>query len=300
MKLRALLELIRIPAVFTAPADVLMGAGVMAVLTGHPQLDAPTLLSAVVASALVYCAGMATNDLFDLKADLLARPERPLPSRRLSLREAWILVALAQTIAACTAWAIGWPSFVAVVATISLTYLYNSPLKALFIGPLLMGLCRVANGLIGASIVADPFRPDYAHLLMPVLSLTFAHVVLLTWIARFETHKRIPAVVKWFFVMQVLVCCLPPLLVIVFKAQLSLTWSAALGVIGALWMARSLGRLRGELDEMRVRGLVLRGIKGVAFLNASILFVFGHYLLGGIVLALLVPGRYVAKTFYAT
>ena len=51
---------------------------------------------------------------------------------------------------------------------------------------------------------------------------------------------------------------------------------------------------------MQVRGLVLRGIKGIAFLNAAILLVFGQYFIAAIVLGLLVPGRYVAKSFYAT
>ena len=115
----------------------------------------------------------------------------------------------------------------AVSGTIACTYLYNSQLKALFIGPLLMGLCRVLNGFIGASIVANPFMYEYTQMLSPVLALVFVHVVLLTWIARFETHKRIPSIVKWFVVLHVFVGCVPPLLVLVFEPYLTMGWSSS-------------------------------------------------------------------------
>ncbi len=39
----------------------------------------------VAASTLLYASGVVLNDVFDLRRDARERPERPLPSRRVSL-----------------------------------------------------------------------------------------------------------------------------------------------------------------------------------------------------------------------
>ena len=77
-RLRSLLELVRLPNVFTAPADVVMGMAV----SGAPLSPANALL--LLASASAYAGGMALNDAFDAPLDAVERPERPIPSGRLA------------------------------------------------------------------------------------------------------------------------------------------------------------------------------------------------------------------------
>ncbi len=89
--MRSYLELVRIPAVFTAPADVLAGVALAAVW-GH-AVKPLELILVVLASALIYCAGMAANDIFDRRVDEIERPSRPIPSGRVSLGAAWTFVA---------------------------------------------------------------------------------------------------------------------------------------------------------------------------------------------------------------
>ncbi|MGE0536926.1 MAG: UbiA family prenyltransferase [Pirellulales bacterium] len=95
--LRAWLELVRLPNVFTAAADILLGY-----FFTHP-LDAladswPVLLLLIVASAAIYTAGMALNDYFDRQVDARLRPTRPIPSGRVSAvsaaRLGWSLLAI--------------------------------------------------------------------------------------------------------------------------------------------------------------------------------------------------------------
>src|SRR5271156_5453936 len=71
-------QLLRIPNVFTAMADIALGALVTSSLPG--QLF--PFLFLMLASSLLYCAGMVWNDYFDYAQDLKERPARPLPSRR--------------------------------------------------------------------------------------------------------------------------------------------------------------------------------------------------------------------------
>ena len=89
----AWLQLLRLPNVFTAVADVMMGY-----LVTHGDLQPPLQFALLVAaSCLLYLSGMVLNDVFDAEVDARERPERPIPSGRVSLRAAtavgWAMLA---------------------------------------------------------------------------------------------------------------------------------------------------------------------------------------------------------------
>ncbi|RFU85833.1 prenyltransferase, partial [Streptomyces triticagri] len=71
-------ELLRISAVFTVPGDALAGASAAGL-----RPNRGTLLG-VGCSLCLYEAGMALNDWADRAEDAVERPERPLPSGRIS------------------------------------------------------------------------------------------------------------------------------------------------------------------------------------------------------------------------
>ncbi|WP_162795796.1 UbiA family prenyltransferase, partial [Nonomuraea lactucae] len=74
-RLQAFVELVRAPAALSVPGDLLAGAAA----AGRP-VD-PGL---VAGSACLYWAGMALNDYADRDVDARERPERPIPSGRVS------------------------------------------------------------------------------------------------------------------------------------------------------------------------------------------------------------------------
>src|SRR6516165_10517316 len=79
-RLRPFAQLVRLPNVFTALADITLAA-----LATHalPQY-APAFLLLCLASACLYCGGMVWNDFFDVEQDKRERPYRPIPSGRVS------------------------------------------------------------------------------------------------------------------------------------------------------------------------------------------------------------------------
>ena len=85
--MRAYLQLVRLPNVFTAMADVLLGY-----LFTHPRLEPVGHFALLlVASSMLYLAGMVLNDYFDQEQDARERPARPLPSGRVTPQAARLL-----------------------------------------------------------------------------------------------------------------------------------------------------------------------------------------------------------------
>src|SRR5262245_29074995 len=90
---RAYAQLIRLPNVFTAAADIVLGAvaGVEFAGGALPQWWQAKLGLLLAASACLYSGGMVWNDFFDLKQDKRERPFRPIPSGRIRRRTAgWL------------------------------------------------------------------------------------------------------------------------------------------------------------------------------------------------------------------
>jgi 4-hydroxybenzoate polyprenyltransferase len=157
--MRAYLQLVRLPNLFTAMADVLLGF-----LFTHPRLDPwPQFALLLGASSLLYMGGMALNDFFDRTQDARERPFRPIPSGRVSARAAgrlgWGMLALGVA-CACVASGLAGDVRPGLVATVlaAAVLLYDAVLKPTPLGPVTMGACRMLNVLLGMSVAAAPWQ----------------------------------------------------------------------------------------------------------------------------------------------
>ena len=77
-------------------------------------------------------------------------------------------------------------------------------------------------------------------------------------------------------------------------------WHLVFGFLGPLWLLPNLIRFRGTIGAGQIRGAVMRGIMGIAVVNAAFAASVGQYILALIIVGLLVPGRFVGRWFYAT
>jgi 4-hydroxybenzoate polyprenyltransferase len=151
--MRAYLQLMRLPNVFTAMADIALGF-----LFTHERLAPLWQFALLLAtSSLLYLAGMVLNDFFDQEQDARERPLRPLPSGRISPATAKRLGL--GLLASGTA--LGWGTSAAsgdvrsgVVATLlaAAVLAYDGWLKKTLVGPVVMGACRTLNVLLGMSL----------------------------------------------------------------------------------------------------------------------------------------------------
>ena len=296
--LRPFFELIRLPAVFTAPSDVLagmalVGAGVGAT-GGHPF--ALYTLALIAASALVYCAGMAANDIFDAKIDAEERPGRPIPSGRVPVGMAWFLVVWMQLLGLLLAGLVGVPALAATALTIVLTYVYNGALKDTILGPLAMGGCRWANACIGLSLAGWPGELISGWYWLVPASTAF-YVAALTFVSRHEVDGATARDLRW-PTEALLVGSILPMFWALFV--LPIGW-AAVAVLGPFfWLVRPIRRALATPNAGAVRGVVMAGIFGIAMVNACLALAAGGYWFAIVAVLLLIPGKFVGRWFYAT
>ena len=82
------LRLLRLPNLFTAPGDSLAGYFLASAFIGNKAVSTRTIVLLAVTSVFIYAFGVVMNDLVDYKEDCINRPERPLPSGKISRQRA--------------------------------------------------------------------------------------------------------------------------------------------------------------------------------------------------------------------
>ncbi len=185
--LLAYLQLVRLPNLFTAMADVAMGY-----LVTHPDrgsIDGSMLGLLLGASVLLYSAGVVLNDVFDVEIDTQDRPGRPIPSGRIPLKKArylgfrllmgglilaWLAVLIENDFR---------PGVVAILLGVCVV-LYDGRLKRTPLGPLAMGACRALNVLLGMSLVDGSWQAMH----LGVAGTIGTYIVGVTWFARTEAR----------------------------------------------------------------------------------------------------------------
>ncbi|AQZ64125.1 hypothetical protein BKM31_24055 [[Actinomadura] parvosata subsp. kistnae] len=151
--LRDLLELVRAPAALSVPGDVAAGAAAGQVL-------GPRTVGLACSSVCLYWAGMAANDWADRHLDATERPERPIPSGRVSPGAA-LGVAVGLTAAGLTTAALagGRRALAVAVPLAGAIWAYDLVAKNTPAGPLVMAACRGLDVLLGATAKPPPQRP---------------------------------------------------------------------------------------------------------------------------------------------
>ncbi len=160
--MRAYLQLVRLPNVFTAMADILLGF-----LLTHRTLEPVGGFALLLgSSSLLYLAGMVLNDYFDREQDARERPFRPIPSGRVSATTALMLGLLLLAGGAALGWAAtlafgDWrPGMVATLLAAGV-FTYDGLVKQTPVAPVVMGACRTLNVLLGMSLSFQAWSPAY-------------------------------------------------------------------------------------------------------------------------------------------
>jgi len=168
MKLLAMakswLQLLRFPNLFTVPGDPLMGMMLVMSEGGSIRFSQKFAVLAIMTSVSLYAAGMILNDVADLSTDSLERPERPIPSGRISRRSAIALAGALIGLSLVCGLIVSWKGVIVVLLLLSLIIFYNfAARKKPLLGFVTMSLCRSMSVIIGAVYLAGRINAQVSY-----------------------------------------------------------------------------------------------------------------------------------------
>lgn len=276
----------------TAVADILCGAFIAGIVlnTGFSS----DLVLLCLSSASLYAGGVVLNDVFDASLDKRERPERPIPSGRVSKSAAaaqgGILllsgVGLAFSVSVLSAIIAG---FIAVAALS-----YDAFAKYhFFFGPVFMASCRAANLLLGISIIQEK-----VFTLWPLILIPFIYIFTVTFISRNEVtgiiRNRAAIAVAGYMAVLALIFTSPS------AATVDITNAIPFLLAFVAFVFPPLVKLFYDGKAENVRKAVKAGVVGLILLNATL--AAGHAdMVHGLLIILLLPLTIgVAKYFAVT
>jgi 4-hydroxybenzoate polyprenyltransferase len=307
----AWLQLLRLANVLTAVADVAMGY-----LVTHGDLQPVGHFALLVlASCLLYLSGMVLNDVFDAAVDARDRPERPIPSGRISLRAAtavgWAMLASGVLVAWFVSFtARDWrPGVVATLLSVCVV-LYDAVLKRTPLAPIAMGACRTLNVLLGISLAplaaeaASPYVRWGTTAAWLIAAGIGVYVVGVTIFARTEARTSSRTHLIGGLAVLLLGMALlgaPPALsqhdppLVVSRYGWYLLW----GLL-ALVTARRCGLAIAEPSPPRVQAAVRHCVQSIIVLDAAVCVGYAGPIWGLAVLSLIFPTVLLAQWLKAT
>ncbi len=286
-KARAYLELLRPANVATALADVLAGYAIAGRPAGH---GLPWLLAS---TACLYAGGVVLNDFFDRALDAVERPERPIPSGRVSpLAAVWLGGGLLLAgVAAATP--VSPAASVIAAAVAALVLLYDAWGKhQTWLGPFNMGACRAGNLLLG--VAAAPAALVTAW---PLGGLPLVYIGGVTVLSRGEVRGGSRAVAAFS-----LGCVL-----VVLAALTAIAWSRPVA-IASLALAAAFGwrvlppfwRAYRSPEPTAIRRAIRAGVLSLVLLDAVLATSYAGVFYGVSVLAVAILAAGLARVFAVT
>lgn len=297
----AYLQLTRPANVVTAVADIFAGFAVAGAWTFIASGDAiisdkniASLAWLSLSTIGLYAGGVAFNDVFDAELDATERPERPIPSGRVSKGSAaWMsfTLLLVGVIAALQVSLIS-GGIALIVAGLAVLYDYWGKHQH-FLGPINMGLCRTGNLLLGVSVV-----PAILTSYWPIGLLPLVFVAAITMISRGEVHgKNLKSLYGGFgmYVIVILAIASIPLI----KGNGFFEVIPFLILLSYMIFPPLIKAIRTQ-DPKLIGKSVKAAVISLIIVNSSIAAAYAGWIIGLIVLALLPISLWFTKKFAVT
>ena len=192
------LRLLRLPNLFTAPGDSLAGYFLASAFKADVSINVWIIVLLAAISVFTYAFGVVMNDVMDYQEDCRNRPERPLPSGKISRDRATIFCAQLWGLSVvllviCTKLkCLVFYDVLFVLFGLWLTIvLYNFWLKRYrLVGSIAMGLCRGLNFLLG--VTATGYSTSLGKIwpvFVPFVAV-IAYIAAVTWLADKENEEQ--------------------------------------------------------------------------------------------------------------
>lgn len=297
-KIRACLELIRPANIVTAFADILAGfaavGGVVLMTSSGLAVEPSGLIWLLIATFGLYGGGIVFNDVFDAELDAKERPERAIPSGRISRTGASVLGAVLFSGALFSAVQVSVTAVALSVFIIVSALFYDAKAKHSVIwGPLFMGLCRGGNLLLGGSLLPNRIPEIWFIAIIPVI-----YISAITLISRGEVAGGERMHGSLALVMILVVIASVPLLSLLPSFDLLIS-SPFLILFGVMVVPAFVKASKTSMAD-DIKKAVKRGVISLVIFNSVLAAGFSGLILGILVLLLFPVSMAFARLFAVT
>jgi len=281
--------------IVTSVADVLAGVSISGFIAslGFMTTNLSPVILLCISTIGLYGGGVVFNDVFDAALDKLERPERPIPSGLISVKQASILGVSLLLVGIITAFLVNEISGLLSVSIAAAALIYNKWSKHHSIaGPLNMGLCRGLNLLLGISIVTVALNQWWFLAFVPII-----YIAAITMISRGEVHGGNQSVL---YAAGVLYSIVIAAILWLSSVNGQLWWTIIFLVPFSLMIFSALIRaIRSPLPK-NIGKAVKAGIIALILMNAAWASAFGAIFLAFLIVLLLPLSLWLSKLFAVT
>ncbi|MEX2574310.1 MAG: UbiA-like protein EboC [Balneolaceae bacterium] len=296
--LKAALELMRPANIVTALADILAGffaaGGILLFVGGSIQTAPAGLIWLLASTAGLYGGGVVFNDVFDATLDADERPERAIPSGRISQSSAVILGVLLLGSGILFAFNVSVTSGYLAAAIATAALVYNAKAKhSAFWGPLFMGFCRGLNLLLGISILPAELAELWLLVFIPV---TYIGAITLISQGEVKGGTRFSGYLSLAFIVLITVSLVLLSLDPSYQLYPSLPFT---GLFGLMVIPAFLHAALSRRPHV-IKKAVKRGVLSLIILNSALAAGFAGFSMGILVLTLLPLSFLLSRAFSVT
>ena len=195
------LQLMRPANLVTAIADIMAGLSIAKFVFSTDSLSLQTILLLSLSTVGLYGGGVVFNDVFDAELDAIERPERAIPSGKVSKQNATLLGSILLVLGIFCAFLVSFESMIIAIIIAILALVYDKTGKHhAFLGPINMGLCRGGNLLLGMSVIVSSLQDWWWIGIVPVL-----YIAAITMISRGEVHGGSKSILYFAGILYVIV-----------------------------------------------------------------------------------------------
>lgn len=279
--IKVVLQLIRFPGIFTAFSNVLIGF----FLISNGNFEFSSLPYLLTTTGLLFSGGMVMNDYVDQKIDLIERPKRPLPSRKISRQKVLLLIIICFSLANISAMMITDTTIMISLLMTGLIISYNFKLKNTKIfGIICISSIRFLNIILGFSILDITF--DIVSYAIP-LGVYIAGISILAK-NELKSNSKDLKLNKIFFGLTVLTVIY---LIIQNYSLVSIIFLCCFSIMVILSL---------KYYKMDIPKIISIQILGIIFLDAVIVSLRNELIFGIIISLLIIPAYIMTKKIYIT
>jgi 4-hydroxybenzoate polyprenyltransferase len=283
---KSYLQLTRPANLVTAIADILAGLAI-----AQYQFLNLSFVFLFLSTVCLYAGGVVLNDYFDLEIDRVERRERPIPSGKVPKNYALVLGLLLLLAGISFAFVFSILSgLIASILTIFILFYDCYAKHSSLLGPLVMGMCRGANLLLGISSVTLMVGEYFWMAYLPII-----YIGAITIISRDEVYGGTRGAILLALVMYLAVWGSQIVMGVLLQKDILFVLFVSLHILYALLpLLRAYRNATGRLIQLAVKA----GVISIILLNASTAAIFGNFYLA-ILIVLLLPISILFARFFS-